>query len=225
MRWWTGALVRQTLLLLLTMSSLSSPFLQSDYDNPSRHLSLQNQHNSHHQHQHHPHHHNHNHPHHLPHHTPPAASDRNSAYVSERSQHAALMMAASDPRIGLRSALIGSGDTCQVDPVRMSIRPPRKYAHICSPTTEISFGCRGACTSYSRIDAWNSTNVLRSCSCCRPTGFGFRLVKMSCGRFSLRTTVKFALGCHCRPCMASVQPVDIQRLRDLLRANAITSIG
>ncbi|KAL8576258.1 hypothetical protein ACOMHN_006181 [Nucella lapillus] len=151
---------------------------------------------------------------------------RHATRTSDRySRQATLMMAASNPRIRLRSSLIGSGDTCHVDPVSMSIRPPRKYRRLCEPTTEISFGCRGGCSSYSRIDVWNTTNVLRSCSCCKPTGFGFRLVRMRCKGFSLRTTVKFTLGCHCRPCLPSVQSVDIHRLRDLLRATSITSIG
>ncbi|KAL8558894.1 hypothetical protein ACOMHN_054325 [Nucella lapillus] len=150
-----------------------------------------------------------------------ATADDNPYY----SRQSTLMMATSSPRIGLRSSLIGSGDTCHVDPVKMSIRPPRRYAGLCAPTTQISYGCRGGCHSYSRMDARNATSVLRSCSCCRPTGFGFRLVRMRCEGFALRTTVKFALGCHCRPCMASVESVDTQRLRDLLRGTSIGKIG
>ena len=52
------------------------------------------------------------------------------------SRQATLMMASSNPRIGVRSSLIGSSDTCHVDPVRMSIRPPPKYVHVCAPTTD-----------------------------------------------------------------------------------------
>nr|AQS80491.1 bursicon-alpha precursor [Charonia tritonis] len=205
---WTGTLASQILWLLITMTTLTSPFLQVDTE-AGKDLLLPPL----------P-------PHSLHELATSAANSIPRAIAPDRySRQATLMMAASSPRIGVRSSLIGSSDTCQVDPVRMSIRPPRKYAHLCAPTTEISFGCRGGCPSYSRIDARNTTKVLRSCSCCRPTGFGFRLVKMKCEGFSLRTTVKFALGCHCRPCMASVQSVDIQRLRDLLRATSIANIG
>ncbi|KAK7474756.1 hypothetical protein BaRGS_00033988 [Batillaria attramentaria] len=146
------------------------------------------------------------------------------------SRHASLMMVNPSPRIGVRSSLMGARDTCHVDPVRMTIRPPRSYTRWCEPVTEISFGCRGGCASYSRVDDRNATNVVRSCSCCQPTGFGFRLVSMKCEgpsgeKFVLRTTVKFARGCHCRPCYASVAIADMQTLRDLLKGTSIANIG
>ncbi|PVD29852.1 hypothetical protein C0Q70_09109 [Pomacea canaliculata] len=141
------------------------------------------------------------------------------------SRQARLMMAAAYSRIGLRSSLAGSHDTCQVDPVRMTIRPPPKYARLCQPTTTISYGCRGGCPSYTRVDDRNGSNILRFCSCCRDVGFGFQPVKMTCtGGFVLLVHVKFARGCECRPCFASPSTVNMQKIRDLLRETSI-SIG
>ncbi|XP_076439431.1 uncharacterized protein LOC143278981 [Babylonia areolata] len=201
---WTGCSASHTLILLLTTATLVSPFLFMDkaLSPPADLFTGEDDSDS--------------------DNIRATAADDNSPYYSRQST---LMMAASSQRIGLRSSLIGAGDTCHVDPVKMSIRPPRRYAGLCAPTTEISYGCRGGCHSYSRVDTRNATNVLRSCSCCRPTGFGFRLVKMQCDGFALRTTVKFALGCHCRPCMATVDSMDMHRLRDLLRGSSLANMG
>lgn len=61
-------------------------------------------------------------------------------------------------------------------------------------------------------------------SCCEPLGFGLlHPPKLKCGMgFDLLLPpVKFAVGCHCRPCFASVATVDMQLLRDLLKQTAI----
>ena len=132
----SGLLANQTLLLLITMTTLVSPFLYLDRGHRPDFVSHQERA-----------------------HKPRGGLASSPLY----SRQATLMMASTSPRIGVRSSLIGSSDTCHVDPVRMSIRPPRKYAHLCAPTTEISFGCRGGCSSYSRVNVRNTTNVLRSC--------------------------------------------------------------
>ncbi|XP_070212849.1 bursicon-like [Littorina saxatilis] len=122
------------------------------------------------------------------------------------------------PQIGARTSLT---EKCQVNPVLITIRPPPRFADRCDPRTVVSYGCRGGCSSYTRVDVRNTTNLLRSCSCCSPTGFGFRIVRMTCQNFGLRSLVKFALGCHCRPCLASVESADVQTLRDLLRKSSL----
>lgn len=84
-------------------------------------------------------------------------------YSPEASRQASLMMAAANPRIGVRSSLVRTPDSCIADPVRLTILPPPKFASLCRPTTEISFGCRGGCSSYTHVDTRNATNLISSC--------------------------------------------------------------
>ncbi|KAK6165551.1 hypothetical protein SNE40_022459 [Patella caerulea] len=117
----------------------------------------------------------------------------------------------------LRSGLT-KRDRCQVQVVRLTIHPPRMFQDQCSPSRIVTYGCRGTCHSYSKLDRNNTTKLMRSCNCCEPIRVGLRLAVLECvNGIQIRTPVKFARQCQCRPCFSSVHNMDINRLQQLLR--------
>ena len=89
----------------------------------------------------------------------------------------------------------------------------------CIPKHVPSFGCRGTCTSYSRVSPTDYTRMERSCQCCQEANHQTKRVTLYCPRL-YRTTrtvgVRVAESCTCRPCHGSSGVPSVTRLEDLL---------
>ncbi|XP_014770796.1 bursicon [Octopus bimaculoides] len=116
----------------------------------------------------------------------------------------------------IRTAYTTNNTKCGVQGVIMSIHPPREKVHRCSSSIIKTFGCRGQCYSYTEMNS-NLTRVIRSCSCCQATDFGFQQAIINCKNGEkMRKIVKFAINCHCRPCVLKPR-VTLKDLRLMLR--------
>ncbi|ESO93183.1 hypothetical protein LOTGIDRAFT_175598 [Lottia gigantea] len=132
-----------------------------------------------------------------------------------------LTISASSVAMDLRSGVLNR-DKCQIQVVRLTIHPPEIFQDRCASARVVSFGCRGQCHSYSKIDRHNTSRIMRSCNCCEPVRVGIRLAVLPClNGVLIRTPVKFARQCSCRPCFTSVQNMDINRLQQLLQKTSL----
>ncbi|XP_022080139.1 bursicon-like [Acanthaster planci] len=83
-----------------------------------------------------------------------------------------------------------------------------------------SFGCRGTCTSYSRVSPTDYTRMERSCQCCQESDHMMRGVRLNCPELFPSTKVvevKVAMSCTCRPCHGGSGVPSETRLEDLLQ--------
>lgn len=114
-----------------------------------------------------------------------------------------------------RLSAANNNTKCGVRGLVMNIYPPADHAGRCQPKRIKTFGCKGQCYSYTEVNS-NLTRITRSCSCCQPTDFGLQKAVIRCqGGMELRKVVKFAINCHCRPCILKPR-VTLADLRHML---------
>ena len=83
-----------------------------------------------------------------------------------------------------------------------------------------SYGCRGTCTSYSRVSPTDYTQMERSCQCCQEVGHITRRIRLRCpGQFpsTRNVDVRVPQFCTCRPCNGVPSVPSQVRLQDLLQ--------
>ncbi|XP_038045198.1 bursicon-like [Patiria miniata] len=91
----------------------------------------------------------------------------------------------------------------------------------CMPRRVPSYGCRGSCTSYSRVSPTDYTQMERSCQCCQESDHQVRTVWLNCPALfpntRMQVELKMAMSCNCRPCHGLSGVPAETRLEDLLQ--------
>ncbi len=85
----------------------------------------------------------------------------------------------------------------------------------CTPRRIPSFGCRGTCTSYSRVSPLDYRQMERHCQCCQESGHRTANVRLTCGNRYRFVQTQVPTSCMCRPCNIIGDVPDRIRLEDL----------